>query len=167
MYSPYPLLGLRVANNSLIVVIILHVGDFVLVVQAIAYIARVVDRPNVARLEGLRAAQAAGAQPAVVVVVALALGPEVVAVADDGLLVAGVPGEVVVEPAVAGHAAGDEELLPGGQVVYALRIGVGVGPGPGGELEDEVVAGGQELFGRDLARLAKCRRVCDGRVLVT
>ncbi|PHH88071.1 hypothetical protein CDD83_8034 [Cordyceps sp. RAO-2017] len=80
---------------------------------------------------------------------------------------ASVAGEVVVQAAVTGHVARDEKLLAGRQVADPAALVVGIAPGPGGELVDEIVARGQELFRCDLARLPEGRRVRDGRVPIT
>ncbi|KAF3068760.1 hypothetical protein CFAM422_007725 [Trichoderma lentiforme] len=101
-----------------------------------------------------------------IVVSGISLVLEVVALVDDGLLVGGVAGKVVVEAAVAGDVSRDEELLAGGQVAGAEGLVVGVAPGPGRELVDEVVAGSDELFGGDLAGVAEGRGVRDGGVAI-
>ncbi|KAH6607349.1 hypothetical protein Trco_003662 [Trichoderma cornu-damae] len=148
------------AEDSVVLLLVLHVRDVIVqpVQVVVADVARVVHRLDLARLERLRARQAARAEPAVVVVGGAGPALEAVAVVDDGLLVRGVAGKVVVEPAVTGHVAGDEELLAGGQVAGAQGLGVGVAPRPGRELVDEVVAGGDKLVGRDLAGAAEGRR---------
>ena len=160
-----------VFDDGLVVILVLHVRDLVVVVvliHRVAHVARVIHSPHLLGLQRLRAGQAAGAQPAVLIIIAavLARAAEVVAVVDEGLLVAGVAREVVVQAAVAGDVARDQVLLALGQVGDAARLVVGVAPRPRRELVHQVVAGGQELLGRDLPRAAEGRRVRHGRVAV-
>ena len=63
---------------------------------------------------------------------------------------------------MAGYAPSHKELLARRQIRCALGSWRGVRPRPRWELVDEVIACGNELFGRDLAVLAKGGGVRDG-----
>jgi len=76
--------------------------------------------------------------------------------------VPGVAREILVQAAMAWHAASDEKLFRGREVGDAFRGVRGIGPGPGGEFVDEVVACGNEFFGGDLAGGAEGGGVGDG-----
>lgn len=65
------------------------------------------------------------------------------------------------------HTARYEKLLRGREVGNALGRGGGIGPGPGGEFVDEIVAGEDELFGRNLARCTEGGGVRDGSPAVS
>lgn len=167
MEKGIPVLGIStsVTDDSLVVILILHIWDIIVLDIVLLRVPRVVHSADLLRLEGLGASQPARPQPPVIIV-ARALASEVLAVVNECLLVSRVPRKVVVETAVTGDVTGDEELLAGGQVADAAGLGVGVGPGPGGELVDEVVAGGEELFWGDLAGLTEGGGMGDGRVAV-
>jgi hypothetical protein len=87
-------------------------------------------------------------QPAIIVIFSV-LGLEVCAVINYRLFEAHVAGEVVVQPAMARHATGHQELLSGRQIADLLGFAGGIGPGPHLELEYKVVACSEELFWSD------------------
>lgn len=104
-------------NDSLVVILILHIRDVIIIIDdlPIAHITGVVHRSYLAHLQRLTARQTTGTQPAIVIAARLA-APEIFAILDNRLLVAGITRKVRVQSSMARHIARHQELFTGGQV---------------------------------------------------
>ena len=95
---PGALVGVDVLDYSLVVIIVFHVGNVIFIfVYAVDEVSGIVDGanvPDIACAEGLRAGEATGSQPAIIV--GLGLGLEIIAITYNHLLVSGITGKIIV-----------------------------------------------------------------------
>ncbi|KAI6775145.1 hypothetical protein HG530_001903 [Fusarium avenaceum] len=124
-----PVLGVGacVSNDGFIIVLVLHIRNLVILHNlSIADISGVVHRSHFLNLERLRTGQSTGPQPTILIIARGAL--EVITVVNKSLLVSCIAGKVVVQTAVAGHVACDEELLAGRKMANSALRRIGVAP---------------------------------------
>jgi hypothetical protein len=122
-----PILASRLPNNRLLVIIVIfHIRDLIIILL-LPQISRFINRPHIPDtsllliLIGNSIAAPSGAQPAILPVRGTFTAVTARQVISHNLILQPrIAGEVIVQPSVAGHAAGYEKLLAGWKVGDSL-----------------------------------------------